>query len=138
MGRRTSWPAKREQEGQALRRVAVVVHDEHPQPAARPAAGDDSVRDAAAGPPAGARAAGATGTRFHGRAPSLCASTVPPCISTSARTSASPIPSPPCGAVERRVDLGEEVEHARQVVGRDPDAGVLHAHRDLALARRAR
>ena len=39
---------------------------------------------------------------------------VPPCSSTRLRTRVSPIPSPPCDAVEREVGLGEQVEDARR------------------------
>ena len=72
--------------------------------------------------------------------PALFASIVPPCISTSRFTSVKPMPSPPCARLQRPVDLREHVEDARELVGRDADAGVLHRHHDLAplpLARSA-
>ena len=73
--------------------------------------------------------------------PSLRADTVPPCSSTRLRTSVSPSPRPPCDAVERLPLLHEQVEDARQQLGRDADAGVAHAQhrprRPLARARTA-
>ena len=44
--------------------------------------------------------------------PSLRASTVPPCISTSRLTSVRPMPSPPCDRSSDRVDLREHLEDA--------------------------
>ena len=76
-----------------VRPVPVVVHDEDP-PARHPAR-PCSV-DAAAGPPGVAATTGrVTVNVLPWPSPSLAAVTVPPCISTSPLTSASPMPSPP-------------------------------------------
>ena len=56
--------------------------------------------------------------------PGLGARTVPPCSSTSCFTIERPSPSPPAWRVVRRVGLAEAVEHVRQELGRDADAGV--------------
>ena len=62
---------------------------------------------------------------------------VPPCISTSRLTSDRPMPSPPCDALERLVDLREHVEDPRQHLRRDADAVVddAHDHRVAVAAR---
>ena len=78
---------------------------------------------------AGRRAARGRRTRERGcpcPAPSLAAATLPPCSSTRLLTSARPMPEAALRAVGRALGLGEQVEHARQQLGRDADAVVAH------------
>ena len=66
--------------------------------------------------------------------PSLRASTVPPCISTSVFTSVRPMPSPSRERSSDVIDLREHLEEARQLLGGDADAVVAHPdHRLLGL-----
>ncbi len=67
--------------------------------------------------------------------PALRTETVPPCRSTSRFTRASPMPSPPCDAVQPLRLLDEEVEHAGEELGRDAVAGVADAEHRLAPSR---
>ena len=117
--RRSGFEAEqRQQDAEAVGRVAVVVDD------------DDSASKACASPAAGdagaAVAAAASGSRTTNSLPRpvpRCAPRrVPPCSSTRLRTSVSPMPEAAVRAVERAVDLREQVEHARQHIGRDADA----------------
>ena len=52
-------------------------------------------------------------------APSLATAMLPPCISTSCRTSARPRPESALGPAHRRVRLPEALEHVRQEIRRD-------------------
>ena len=70
-------------------------------------------------------------------APSLAASIVPPCSSTSWRTIDRPSPRPPCCARARRVGLAEALEDVRQERRLDADAGVADDERVDAAASRA-
>ena len=74
--------------------------------------------------------------------PALSAVTLPSCSSTIFRTSARPIPRPPCGVLAAGILLHEKLEHARQCLRRNADAvvanrehgliaGRVEAHRDL-------
>ena len=83
---------------------------------------------------------GASGSRTTNSAPrprpSLRASTVPPCSSTSPFTSASPSPSPPAAAVRAVVRLRERLEQPRAASRARSRARVPDA--ELRRARRAR
>ena len=92
-----------------------------PRPGCGGAAGGRGGRLA---PPAARRpaVAGSSGRRTTNSlpwpGPSLRASTLPPCISTSRLTSVRPIPSPPCDRSSAPVDLDEQLEDAGQHVRR--------------------
>ena len=88
-------------------------------------------------PLAGGGAAGARRTRCPGPAPSLCASTAAAVQLDQALAPATGrCPARPGGARRRCGDLGEQVEHLAQHLGRDADAVVAHAHH--AAPRRSR
>ena len=65
--------------------------------------------------------------------PGLLARMLPPCISTSCLTMASPRPRPPCRRVVRGVGLAEAVEDVRQEFGLDAHAGVDDADLDVRV-----
>ena len=64
--------------------------------------------------------------------PSLWASMLPPCISTSRFTSVRPMPSPPCDRADDALDLREHLEDAAAACRRDADAGVPDRHHHVA------
>ena len=64
--------------------------------------------------------------------PSLWAVTVPPCISTSLRTSVSPMPSPPCERSRRRSACTNRSKMSGSMSGGNADAGVPHPQHQLA------
>ena len=59
--------------------------------------------------------------------PSLVATTLPAVHLDELLDDRQPDPQAPLGAGERAVPLGEELEHLRQLLGRDADAPVLDA-----------
>ena len=61
----------------------------------------------------------------------------PPCISTSRRTSVRPMPSPPCGALERASTCANRSNTRGEHVGRDADAVVADADDARRRPRRA-
>ena len=125
---RTSWPMSCSSMREAVRRVAVVVDDEDaPGTTVRRARRRTAAlrRSERLRPDRSGRRT--TNSLPWPRPVAVAASTVPPCISTRRFTSVRPMPSPPARALERAVDLREHVEDARQLVGGDADAVVVHA-----------
>ena len=64
----------------------------------------------------------------------LSTRTVPPWRLTSSCTSARPMPVPSYVRPRLLLDAVEALEHARQFVGRDADAGVAHRQARLAVS----
>jgi hypothetical protein len=84
-------------------------------------------------PRVGASASGSRSTKqLPRRGPALSARTLPPCSSASCLTSARPMPEAALGAVQRRVQLHEGLEHPLEVGRGDADAAVDHAQLDPA------
>ena len=65
--------------------------------------------------------------------PSLRASTVPPCNSTSRFTSVRPIPKPPWDRSIEPIDLREHVEDAIEHLGGDADPGIGDGYDGLGI-----
>ena len=112
----------------------------------RPASGERSIRRAALqrdrhrrcpGAPAPAAGSGQAGSvsRNVVQPPSLVTPTRPPASSTSCFTIASPMPGAAAGAVARLLDAVEALPDARQVLGRDPGAGVRDPERAPSATR---
>jgi hypothetical protein len=94
-------------------------------------AGGTLVRDSAAR--AGFFAAGsARRTRFPGRRRHCGPARLPPCSSAELAHEGESDTQPPLAAIELALALDEKIEHARQQLGRDADAIVLHVQRRLA------
>ena len=116
----------REQPGQDLGAVHVVVHDEDPLRgrARRSAAAPGGLAAGVPGRPGPGRGAGGRRTRCPCPSPSLRRVDAAAVHLDQAADQGQADAEPPLGAVERAVGLGEQVEDAREQLRGDPDAGV--------------
>ena len=118
--------------GQALRRVHVVVDDEHLKASSTAAS-----RRLFGEPPAASGGASAAGSRRTNSlplpGPSLVAVMVPPCISARRPYDRQPDAQAPLRAGERAVRLGEQVEEPGEHLGGDPDPVVPDPDDHLAV-----